>query len=161
MTKVRFTLLTGGNGGTLQVAAKPWNSVILSEAKNPGGCSFNRSAPAVETSGQSPHSPGSDWAQALAFGSVLRGQQRISTAGNNAHNDRIDSQCDVSPYPCIPALPKKANTVNELTTTRTSCGTLSDANRKPRASGSSFMKKCPVAMPKGRPRTVMIHQGEM
>ena len=161
MTKVRFILLTGGKGGALQVAAKPWNAVILSEAKNPGSCSFNRSAPAVETSEQSLHSPGSDWAHALAVGAVLRGQQRISTAGNNAHNDRIDSQCDVSPYPCIPALPKKANTVNELTTTRTSCGTLSDANRKPRASGSSFMKKCPHGHAEGEAETVMIHQGEM
>ncbi len=161
MTKVRFILLIAGKGGALQVAAKAWDAVILSEAKNPGSCSFNRSAPAVETSEQSLHSPGSDSAHGLAVGAVLRGQQRISTTGNNTHNDKIDSQCDVSPYPCIPALPKKANTANELTTTRTSCGTLSDAKRKPRASGSSFMKKRPMAMPKGRPRTVMIHQGEM
>jgi len=41
LTKVRVILLTAGKGEALQVAAIPLDAVILSEAKNPGSCSFN------------------------------------------------------------------------------------------------------------------------
>jgi len=43
---------------------------------------------------------------------VLRGQQRITAAGNNTHEEKIEIQCDASPYPWSPAAPKgKARTV--------------------------------------------------
>lgn len=51
----------------------------------------------------------------LAPCSNLRRQQRITTTGKSTHDDKVDIQCDASPYPRSPAAPKgNTNTVNEL-----------------------------------------------
>jgi len=39
--KVRVILRSAGKGGAPRPAEKHMNSVILSEAKNPGSCNFN------------------------------------------------------------------------------------------------------------------------